>query len=99
MKRESRTQWAARVARWRASGLRAADFAAREGVKANTLRWWASACNRLACRRPAFIEVSVPVPALGGRVEVVLPDGMMIRLSGEFDAAVLRRAVAALRSH
>src|ERR1044071_9924822 len=33
--------WRARVADWKASGLSCSDFAARHGLVASTLQWWA----------------------------------------------------------
>ncbi len=97
MRRETRPQWVARVARWRASGLSASDFAAREGVKANTLRWWASACRRPRNERPAFVEVALTAPSSTGGIEIVLSNGVVIRLSGHFGEAVLQRVLAVLR--
>lgn len=44
--RSTRGEWRARVRRWKASGLTAERFAAREGIAAATLSWWRW---RLAC--------------------------------------------------
>ncbi len=41
MARQTRTEWLARVRRWKRSGLTLAEFAAGEQVKAPTLSWWA----------------------------------------------------------
>jgi hypothetical protein len=38
--RSTRVEWLARVRRWKASGLTAEAFAAREGTSAATLSWW-----------------------------------------------------------
>lgn len=40
MRQETRERWAARVARWQASGLTAKAFAAQEGINAGTLSFW-----------------------------------------------------------
>jgi transposase len=40
MARSTRETWAARVARWKDSGLTAAEYASKLGVKAHTLKWW-----------------------------------------------------------
>ena len=40
MGRSTREEWAARVTRWKDSGLTAAQFASEIGVKAGTLKWW-----------------------------------------------------------
>lgn len=95
MKRATRAQWAERVRRWRASGLSAPVFARRAGFHPGTLRWWASRLRSTHKTAAKFVEVVVAPPA-AGRVEVVVRDGVVIRVSGAFDAEVLRRAVAAL---
>jgi hypothetical protein len=38
--RSTRMEWLERVRRWKASGLTAEAFAAREGTSAATLSWW-----------------------------------------------------------
>lgn len=47
--------WRKRVASWRASGETAAEFSARHGLAANTLRDWSSRLRR---------EVAVPTPTM-----------------------------------
>ena len=97
MKRWSRKQWAERVERWQRSGQTAQQFAAREGVSPTTLIWWRGALRRAGQASPSFIEVVAPPSANeGGCIELVLREGLRIRVSGAFDAAVLRRVVAAL---
>lgn len=36
----TRAEWTERVKRWKRSGLSAADFARREGLKVKQLHWW-----------------------------------------------------------
>ncbi|HEX8011341.1 MAG TPA: hypothetical protein VF814_10450 [Casimicrobiaceae bacterium] len=43
---DTKITWRRRVASWRASGLTADEFAAAHGLKAPTLRWWASQLKR-----------------------------------------------------
>jgi hypothetical protein len=38
--RSTRGEWLRRVRRWKASGLTAGAFAAREGIAPATLSWW-----------------------------------------------------------
>lgn len=40
MGRSNRAEWRERIAAWKASGLTAADYAARAGINAGTLKWW-----------------------------------------------------------
>ena len=48
MKRSTREEWAARVAKWKESGLSAPAFAAQIGVRPKTLTWWKANLVRLA---------------------------------------------------
>lgn len=97
MTRATQAQWAERVRRWRVSRLSATAFARREGFNPGTLRWWAWRLGGAHEAPAKFVEVVVaPPPA--GRVEIVLRDGLAIRVSGAFDTEVLRRAVAALEA-
>lgn len=99
MKRGTRKQWTERVERWGLSGQTARDFAALEGVQPGTLNWWKAELRRASRASPGFIEVRAPrTPELNGEglIEVVLSARLRIRVSGAFDAAVLRRLVAAL---
>jgi hypothetical protein len=101
MTRGTKAQWAERVRRWRASGLPAQQFAMRERVNAATLRWWGSALKRPEQVPAGFIEVAEPrAESLidAGRIEIVVRDGVVIRVSANFDPALLRRVVAALEA-
>jgi transposase len=94
MTRATKARWEAQVRRWRASGQTAREFALRHGLNANTLRWWASRLGRDAAARPGFVEVTLAAPVVEGRVEIVVRDGLSIRVSGAFDETVLRRVLA-----
>jgi hypothetical protein len=112
MARESREVWRKRVERWRASGLTAREFAAEIGVNGNTLQHWGwllqqeEPRSRPAARRAAedgsgFVEVVAaeaprPPTVAQDAIEVVIRDRIRVRISGGFDADVLRRVVAAL---
>ncbi len=48
MQRSTREEWAARVAKWKESGLSAPAFAAQLGVRPKTLTWWRANLVRLA---------------------------------------------------
>lgn len=108
MARSSRDEWAKRVAQWIESGLGGAEFSARLGVKESTLRHWKWQLSRegRAQRskapdgaRPAFVEIAAV--SNGGfesarQFELVLRDGLHLRIPPSFDEAVLRRLLAVL---
>lgn len=93
--------------RWRVSGESAREFAAREGVVAGTLSWWGNRLKTEVPRRargakgagPAFTQLRVTgssSSSSGGRVEVVTPSGLVVRVTGavsEADLVAVLRAV------
>jgi hypothetical protein len=79
--------------------LSAHEFAERIDVKEATLRHWAWQLSheaRTAMRQSAFVEVVAPRSS--EPIEIVVHDGIRIRVSNEFDEALLRRVVSALES-
>lgn len=97
MTSHTRSKWEAAVRRWRASGLTARQFAAREGLNPATLRWWSS---RLSQPAPAagFIEVQLAAPASTSTITIVVRDCIRIEVSASFNADLLRRVVDALET-
>jgi hypothetical protein len=98
---KSRRRWTADDARaalaaQERSGLAVAAFAAREGMKVQRLTRWSRLLEESA-RSVEFVEVASP-PAVAGesQFEVVLRSGQVVRVPEMFDAAALRRLVAAL---
>jgi hypothetical protein len=93
------------VAKWKKSGLRAEDFAAREGLNLGTLRWWSS---RLRPPVAGGAEVDfaplvtvVPVAAEAsepGPLEIVLGSGRVVRVRPGFDPALLREVLSVLEA-
>ena len=88
------------MARWRRSGLTAAEFASREGLSVSSLRWWSSELRRgsRASRhgRPAIeaIELALPTAAreaTGGMLEIAVGSAVV-----RFDASVQVAYVASL---
>lgn len=92
----TRAEWTERVKDWRASGESGSAFAERIGVKEGTLRHWAWQLSHERHDRPAFVEVVAPRAT--DAIEIVVRDGIRIRVSNEFDEALLRRVVSALES-
>ena len=89
-----RAEWTKRVERWKRSGLEAADFARREGLKPRQFYWW---CWRLgACpqpptgprRLPVRVEEPSPPPAPAW-IEVALPNRGLLYLLPGVDPATL----------
>lgn len=107
MARETRAIWAARVERWRRSGLGATTFAHRKRCNPRTLTYWRWRLGKTAAsasRRPApavsFVEV-VTTPSGGtgdAPVEVVLPAGYRLRLTAEVTSALLQTVLAVLET-
>lgn len=95
MTEATRTIWAGRVRQWRASGLTAREFSAREELNAATLRWWSSRLGREPRTAALFVEVALPAP-LSSPIELVVRDGLYLRVSRGFDADLLRDVLAAL---
>jgi hypothetical protein len=97
--RKTRSWWTTTVARWRKSGLTAAEFASREGLSVWSLRWWSSELRHgtRACRHGSgaieAIEIAVPNSsrAASGVLEIAVADAVV-----RFDASVGVAYVASL---
>lgn len=76
-----------------ASGMTQRAFARREGINIFTFATWLRKKRRAALpmvKPPAFVEVGVPA-ATPSRLEVVLPDGVIVRgMDGAEVAALVR---------
>lgn len=105
-----KVEWTARLAAWAASGLTAEEFAAKNGLTSQALKWWRwhlgaeaarakSAPAAKAMTTTAFAEVVVaaspPTPP-SGAFEVLLRSGQVVRVPAVFDAVALRRLIDAL---
>ncbi|WP_437740545.1 hypothetical protein WMF39_12830 [Sorangium sp. So ce1504] len=107
---ESTRTWRDRVARWHKSGHSARVFAEQEGVNAGTLYSWSRrlGMKRSEYRQrsekatlPTLLPVVVAPPASttpspGAALEIVLPDGAVVRVPPSFDEVTLARVVRAL---
>lgn len=68
------------IAAYERSGLTQRVFAEREGIKFCTFTaWLARSRRRTRPAKPTFAEVSMPMGLAGSLVEVVMPDGIVIR--------------------
>ena len=106
MTRATKTQWAERVRRWKASGLTAEAFAAQRGFKGSTLLWWSSRLQRqerASFAQPeaplAFVEVKLPTPGkLSDTViEIEFRDGVRVRVGRQCETSHLQLVLAAAR--
>ncbi len=98
----SRAEWAERVARWEASGLSAAAFAARERLAARSLVWWrwklraspSPAASPLDFLPVRVVSTAAARPSTAEPIEIVLPNGRIVRVPVGFDEAELERVLA-----
>lgn len=91
--------WRSRLDRFRHSGLSVRAYCARERLRETAFYFWRRQIAQRDARRPAdppaFLPVQV-VPAAAPPLEVVLPDGHVVRVPPGFDPALLRAVLAAL---
>ena len=92
-------QWRRWIAQWQTSGLNVAAFCARHGLAAPSFYAWRRTVQRRDSPPAPFVSVRLvpdeaPAPAA---LEVVLPDGRLVRVPPGFDAATLRQLLAVLR--
>ena len=101
----SRAKWSQMVRRWRRSGLTAGEFAAKAGVNANTLSYWAWQFKRgrkdsqEKGKGPVkrgrddggFPVVEVVADVGVARFELELVSGLRLRVPPGFDAGELAR--------
>jgi hypothetical protein len=101
MARETGVEWAERIEEWSRSGLTGAEFAAEVGVKESTLRHWKWQLDRGAKtrrRKPAFVQVAQVAARAVEPIEIVVRDGIRIRVPERFGAEALRRVLEVVRA-
>lgn len=104
-------KWRPILDQWRHSGLTAAAFCRQRGIPASALLHWkkqillrdqrrqaeraASEASRNALK---FLPVQVLEPAAAetGSLEIVLRNGRVLRIGGDFEPVILRKLVATL---
>jgi len=107
MTRATREQWEQWIRQWQRSGLDAASFAEREGLKAERLRWWRWQLGmgpraKSSTAPPPFVEVKLvgvvePKAAEpeASALEVLIGPRRVVVRPG-FDAQSLRQVLAVL---
>ena len=105
--RKKESVWRRHVARQAGSGQSVRDYCLRYGLREHRLYWWRRELVRRDAEKssassslpPAFVPVTVaghlPVRT-GGRVEIVLPDGRRVRVTGPVDRLMLADVLAVL---
>lgn len=94
------------------SGLSLAEFERRHDLSRNRLSWWRKRLGTTATATdtrptpasvtflPVRVEVpprAVPPPVAAAPIELVLPDGTLVRVPSTFDVATLTRLLDVLR--
>jgi len=101
-RKRTRAEWTKTVEEWKSSGVSQKVFAARNDIAVTTLSWWSARLRReaRAAGLPRLDVVPVEIvddatePTATFRVE--LPHDRAVIVPAAFDAASLRRLVAAL---
>jgi hypothetical protein len=95
MNSETKVHWAKQVERWAASRLTLHEYARLAGVGASSLKNWKWKLGveaRRAAGEPSFVEVAgSAVAAASDNFEVVLLDGVVVRVPATFDAPSLMK--------
>ena len=95
-KEEREAYWRRMLARQRQSGLSIRAFCRQEAVCAHTLYIWRRRLGRSQAVKFAVVKLH-PEPQASGALEVMLPGGERLRITGAIDAAALRTVLAVLR--
>ena len=103
----TKTIWRDRLTRLARTNLSIEEFAAREGVRPASLRWWRwrlgsdakkvralTPLARAAGAVPSFVEVAPASETPSSRYEVVLTNGRVVRVPAEFNNSELARVLA-----
>jgi hypothetical protein len=98
MTKTTESKWRALIAEQESSGQTVREFAASRGVAAGTVFWWRSRLRRRAADAMTLVPVEVvdKVTARPAALELVVRDGIVLRLPRGFDEGDLRRVLAAL---
>lgn len=95
-----RQLWHQRLQRFQHSNLSVPDFCDREGVSVASFYTWKRRLRDHATPTTAptrFVPIHVVAPADRAPVELVLPSGLILRLSADTDLAWLRQLLDLLR--
>jgi hypothetical protein len=96
----TRRRWQQRLDRFRHSGLTVPEFCDREGISPASFYSWRRRLQHgptpPAADAPGLVPVRLVTPPAGAPVELLLPSGVMLRLSPDTDLAWLRQLLPLL---
>jgi len=96
----TRQRWQQRLERFRRSGLAVPAFCDREGISAASFYTWRRRLQHdpapAAADNPRLVPVRLVPPPANAPVEVLLPSGLVLRLSPDCDLAWLRQVLPLL---
>jgi transposase-like protein len=93
-------RWQQRLDRFQTSGLTVADFCEREGISPASFYAWRRRYEAgqapAAANAPRLVPVRLVTPPASAPVELLLPSGVVVRLSPDTDPAWLRQLLPLL---
>jgi len=96
-------EWEARVASWRASGLRSEEFCRGRGYSSRSLLWWSSQLRRrrvVPAPKASGVQMARVVrnasAPLGTRAVLIEADGVRVAVGSDASAETLRAVFDAL---
>lgn len=99
MASETRRTFEKLVAEWEGSGQTQAEFCRERGVSLTAFRQWRYVgLRRRTSAAPSLVEVVLPSSTESDAFEVVLRNGLVLRVPPRFDAPALKLLVHALES-
>jgi hypothetical protein len=89
--------WRKLVRDWERSELTIREFCVRRGLEEHNFHAWRRTLSARAQERtaPAFLPVEVVAEA-AAPIEIIFPDGVVVRVRAGVDEATLRQVLAAL---
>ena len=94
---EAEKKWRAHVEAWESSGLSLRAYALREGLGVGNLAAWKRRLRPAGVARTSFVPVIVEGPVRRAEgLELVLGDGLVLRIPAGFDEDTLARVIRAL---
>jgi len=94
--KERETYWRQILARLQQSELSVKAFCRQENICAHTLYMWRRRLKQSRAVKFALVKVKPELRTSGG-LEVILPGGERLQMTGGVDAAALRTVLAVLR--